>query len=389
MAAIPLVYNLRSLKQRPLSTAATAIGLGLVVAVFIAMMALAEGFQAALTTTGAPDNALILRKGADGEMSSGISREIASSIAASPFIARDAQGQPLVSNEVYVVLSLPRLGVGMANVVARGVSPQAFEVRKGIKIVEGRRPQSGSPEILVGRAIVSRFAHCRVGDKLSFAKRQWTVVGHFSADGSSFESEIWGENEQFAPAFDREGGFQSVTFRLANPEAFPAVQKALQDDPRYQVDAYREADFYKRQSAMLATVLRFVAIFITAVMAIGAVFGAINTMYAAVATRGPEIAVLLTLGFKPGSVLLSFMLESLLIALIGGLIGCALALPINGIVTSTTNWSSFSEIAFAFRVTPALLTAGMLFALGMGLIGGFFPARRAARANVIETIRQG
>ncbi len=389
MAAIPLIYNVRSLRQRPLSTLATALGLALVVAVFIAMMALAEGFQSALTTTGSPDNVLLLRKGADSEMSSGISRENASAIAGLPFVATGPDSRPESSAEVYVVLSLKRLGVGMANVVARGVSSEAYDVRKGIKIVEGRKPAPGTNEVIVGKAIVKRFANCGVGEKLSFAKREWTVVGQFAAEGSAFESEIWGENEQFMPAFDREGGFQSVTFRMRDPSAFPAVKKALEDDPRFQVDAALESDFYSKQSAMLANVLRFVAIFITSVMAIGAIFGAVNTMYAAVSTRAPEIAVLLTLGFKPNSVMTSFLLESLVIAIVGGLLGCALALPINGIVTSTTNWSSFSEIAFAFRVTPRLLLMGMIFAIGMGVLGGFFPARRAARGQVIQTLREG
>lgn len=388
MASIPLTYNLRSLRVRPLSTIATAVGLGLVVAVFIAMMALAGGFQKVLVTTGSPNNAFVLRKGADGELSSSITRDIAQAITASPYVAADAAGRPLVSPEVYVVLALPRLGVGMANVVARGVSEQAFAVRKGIQVTEGRKPQSGTSEIMVGRTIANRFANCGVGDKLSFANREWTVVGHFSADGSSFESEIWGENEQFFPAFRGES-FQSVTFRLRDPSAFPAVQKALQDDPRLQVDVVREDEFYARQSRGLATVLQIVAVFITAVMGIGAVFGAVNTMYAAVANRAPEIGVLLTLGFKPGSVLLSFLFESLLIALVGGAIGCLLVLPLNGVVTSTTNWSSFSEIAFKFQVTPALLAGGMLFAVVMGVLGGFFPARRAAKQNVIDSIRQG
>lgn len=388
MAAIPLSYNLRSLRVRPVATAATAIGLGLVVAVFIAMMALADGFQQVLVATGSPENALVLRKGAGGELSSAITRETAQAIAASPYVARDAEGRPLVSPEVYVVLGLPRLGTGMANVVARGVSPLAFEVRKGITITEGRMLQSGASEILVGRSIANRFANCQVGEKLAFANREWTVVGHFSADGSSFESEIWGENEQFFPAFRGEA-FQSVTFRMQNPESFPAIQKALQDDPRLQVDVVSEVEFYAKQSEGLATVLRFVAVFITAVMAVGAVFGAVNTMYAAVANRAPEIGVLLTLGFKPGSVLLSFLFESLLIALAGGILGGLLALPLNGVVTSTTNWTSFSEVAFQFRVTPALLGTGMLFALLMGLCGGYFPARRAARQNVIESLRQG
>lgn len=388
MASIPFGYNMRSLRERPISTMATALGLGLVVAVFIAMMALAGGFQKVLVATGSTDNALILRKGADGELSSSISRDTAQAIAASNYVAKDKDGRPLVSPEVYVVLSLPRLGVGMANVVARGVSEQAFTVRKGIEITEGRKPQSGTSEIMVGQTIANRFANCGIGDKLAFANRDWTVVGHFKAGGSSFESEIWGENEQFFPAFRGEE-FQSLTFRLADPAAFPAVQKALQDDPRLQVDVEREYDFYANQSNGLATVLRVVAMFITSVMAIGAIFGAVNTMYAAVANRAPEIGILLTLGFKPGAVMLSFLLEALLISLVGGVIGCLLALPLNGVVTSTTNWSSFSEIAFKFQVTPGLLAIGMTFALLMGLFGGFFPARRAAKQNVIDSLRQG
>lgn len=384
--AIPILYNLRSLQQRPVSTATTALGMGLVVAVFIAMMALAEGFRAALVQTGSKENVLLLRKGADGELSSGLSRETAQAIAAQPFIARGADGQALFSPEIYVVINLPRLGLGMANVVARGVSPAAFQVRRGVKITEGRMFQSGASEILIGRKIQNRFAHCGIGEKLRFAGRDWTVVGHFEAGGSSFESEIWGENEQFMPAFRGEV-FQSATFRMANASALPAIKQALEDDPRFQVDVHEEVDFYKRQAGALGTVLSVLAVFVSVVMAVGAVFGAVNTMYAMVASRSPEIAVLRTLGFQPATVLSSFLLESLLIAFLGGLIGCLLALPINGIVTSTTNWSSFSEIAFSFRVTPDILGKGMLFALFMGAVGGFFPALRASRQRVVNALR--
>jgi len=385
--AIPLVYNLRSLRQRPVSTLATAIGMALVVAVFIAMMALAQGFQAALRQTGTKENAIVLRKGADAELSSGISRETADAIAAMPFVAT-AGNRPLASPEIYVVLSLPRLGTGLANVVARGVSAESFEVRRDIQISEGRTFSGAAQEVIVGTKIAGRFANCGVGDKLKFAGREWTVVGHFTAGGSAFESEIWGENEQFMPAFRGEV-FQSLTFRLADPSAFEGTKEILENDPRFQVQVQREFDFYSHQSQALASVLRIVAIFITSIMAIGAIFGAVNTMYAAVSSRAPEIAILLTLGFRPRSVMASFLFESLLIALAGGLLGCLLALPINGIVTSTTNWASFSEIAFAFQVTPALLAGGLLFAIAMGLVGGFFPARRAARAHVIDSIREG
>lgn len=386
--AIPFSYNVRSLRQRPVSTFATAFGMAMVVAVFIAMMALATGFQSALSETGSSENVLVLRKGADGELSSGVSRETSSSIAAMPFVAAGADGRPMVSPEVYVVLSLPRTGFGVANVVARGVSPQAFTVRKNVKIVAGRAPEPGRREVVIGKTIVKRFSNCNVGDTIEFAGQPWAVVGHFTAGGSSFESEIWGENEQFMPAFRGEV-FQSVTFRMRDAESFDAIKKSLDDDPRLQITAHRETDFYAKQSVMLASVLRALGIFVTAVMSIGAVFGAVNTMYAAVASRAPEIAVLKTFGFRPGSVLTSFMIESVLLALIGGVLGCLIALPINGIVTSTTNWSTFSEVAFSFRVTPGILMAGMIFALLMGLIGGFFPARRAANQHVITALREG
>lgn len=386
---IPFVYNVRSVMQRPVSTALTALGIGLVVAVFVAMLALANGFIAALVTTGSPENVLLLRRGADAELSSDIPREAISIISASPHVARGTDGRPLVSPETYVVLNLPRAGgdeFSVANVGARGVSENAFEVRRNIRITEGRPFRSGQSEICVGAKLVDRFANLRVGDVLRFANRDWNVVCHFTADGSSFESEIWGENEQFQNVF-RRSSFQSVTFRLADPGAFEEVKRAFLADPRIQVDAHRETDFYTSQSELLGNILRFLGIMITSIMAVGAVFGAVNTMYAAVSSRTPEIAVLLTLGFRPRSVLTSFLVESALIAFVGGIIGCLLALPINGVVTSTTNWSSFSEIAFAFRVTPGLLVSGLIFAVVMGVVGGFFPARRASRLPVVQALR--
>jgi ABC-type lipoprotein release transport system permease subunit len=384
---IPLSYNLRSLRQRPVSTLTTALGMALVVAVFIAVMALANGFRAALARTGAADNAIVLREGADSELASGMGRETAATIAAMPFVAAGADGRPLASPEVYVVLALERTGGGTGNVVARGVSAGAFQVRKDVRIVEGRMFRSGAPEILVGKTLAGRFPDTDVGDRMRFANRDWTVVGRFSAGGSSFESEIWGENEQFMPAFRGEV-FQSVTFRMRDPAAFEGLKEALEEDPRLRVDVERELDFYANQSTGLTGILRFFAVFVTAIMAVGAVAGAVNTMYASVATRAPEIAVLRTLGFRPASVVGSFLLESIAIALLGGLIGCLLALPINGITTSTTNWSSFSEVAFPFRVTPDLLAIGLVFAVVMGLVGGFFPALRAARMPIVQALRR-
>ncbi len=385
---IPIIYNLRSLRQRPVSTLTTALGMALVVAVFVAMNALANGFRAALVSTGSPENVVVLRKGVNSEMYSGLGRQTVSTLAGFPFIATDAEGRPLVSPETFVVVPLQRVaGGGMANVVARGVSLQAFEVRKGIRITEGRVFRSGTREVVVGVNYAKRFPDSGVGETLRFANTDWTIVGHFSAEGSSFESEIWGENEQFMPVFRGEV-FQTVTFRMKDPSAFAGIKASLEGDSRLFVDAFRERDYYENQSAALGTVLGFVAVFLASIMAVGAVFGALNTMYAAVASRAPEIGVLLTLGFRPRSVLGSFLMEAVLIALLGGAIGCLMALPINGLVTSTTNWSSWSEIAFAFRVTPALLLNGMIFALVMGVVGGLLPARKAARQRVVEALRE-
>ncbi|MGQ0702630.1 MAG: ABC transporter permease [Gemmatimonadales bacterium] len=385
---IPFVYNARSVMQRPLSTAFTAIGIGLVVAVFIGMLALANGFRTALVRTGSDENAMVLRRGADSELSSGIGREQASIIAASPHVATGPDGRPLVSPEVYVLIPLPRPSdtTALANVVARGISPAVWSVRANVRVTQGRRPESGRSEICIGERIVARFANTGIGETLRIGGRDWTVVCHFTAGGSAFESEIWGENEQFMPVF-RGQVFQTVIFRLRDPAGFDEAKRVLEADQRLGVDVHREREFYAAQSEVLGRILRILAMVITTIMAIGAVFGAVNTMYAAVATRAPEIAVLLTLGFRPRNVLASFLTESALIAAAGGVIGGLLALPINGLVTSTTNWASFSEIAFSFRVTPGLLLAGFGFAVVMGLVGGFLPARRAAKLPVVQALR--
>lgn len=385
---IPILYNVRSVMQRPFSTALTALGVGLVVAVFIGMLALANGFRVALASTGSDSNVLVLRKGSDSELSSGLPRDVGSMIAASPHVANGADGRPLVSPEVYVLVPFGKVfdTTQVANVVARGVSDQAWNVRQNLKIVAGQRPASGRSEVCVGQRLTSRFPHTGVGETMHFAGRDWTVVCHFTAAGSAFESEIWGENEQFMPVFRGEV-FQSITFRLKDAGAFDEARRALMDDRRMTVDVHRESEFYAQQSQLLGLILGYLAFGITSIMAVGAVFGAVNTMYAAIAARSAEIAVLLTIGFKPFSILTSFLVESAIIALVGGVVGCLLALPINGIVTSTTNWASFSEIAFSFRVTPGLLLWGVVFAVVMGVIGGFFPALRAARLQVIQALR--
>jgi putative ABC transport system permease protein len=383
----------RSVLQRPTSTAFTALGIGLVVTVFIGMLALANGFRAALARTGSDRNVLVLRKGADAEMNSSLDRAAASIIATSPHIAVSSDGRPLVSPEIFVIVALPRVNpegrtdsTAVANVVVRGISEKAWEVRSNVQITSGRQPQSGRAEVCIGKKLIGRFPGTSLGGKVRFAGRDWDAVCEFSAGGSAFESEIWGENEQFMPVF-RGQVFQSLSFRLRDPAAFAEAKRALEADKRVQVDAHRESDFYVEQSKIFGSVLQILAILITSIMAVGAIFGAVNTMYAAVAGRTSEIAVLLTLGFHPRSVLASFLAEAAIIAAIGGIVGCLIALPINGIVANTMNWASFSEIAFSFRVTPGLLLAGFAFAVVMGVLGGFFPARRAAKLPVVQALR--
>lgn len=385
--AIPLAYNWRNVMRRRLSTLTTAVGIGLTVAILIAALALAAGFQATLVGTGSPDNAIVLRKSADSELVSGLSRETVDIVRAHPAVAAGPDGRPLVSPEVVVCITRDRLGQpGSSNVTVRGLDPGALALRSGVRLVAGRPFAPGSDELMVGQRIARRFAGCRLGDRVRLEQRDFTVVGQFTAAGSAFESEIWGDNATLQPVL-RGDVFQSVTLRLRDPAAFPRLQRDLEEDPRLTVKVQRESDFYAGQSQALTTTLRAAGLLITLIMAVGAVFGAMNAMYAAVGSRTREIATLLVLGFTPGAVMASFVIESLMVALLGGALGCLLALPLNGIVTSTTNFANWSEIAFAFRVTPGALAAGMVFAAAMGLVGGILPARRAAREALAAGLR--
>ncbi len=389
--AIPFVYNLRNVQQRPLSTLTTAIGVGLTVAIFIGALALAAGFRAALVSTGDPANAIALRKGADSEISSGIGRDAVNILRAHPGVALGSDGRPLATADLVVIVNKPRLGqAGSSNVSVRGVDPNTIAVRAHVQILPGGRAFTpGTDEVMVGRRVASRFAGCAVGDRVVLQDRSFTVVGHFAAEGSSFESEIWGDAAVLGPAVGRENTFQTVTFRMRDPSAFPALKAELERDPRLQIQLKREADFYAEQSELFVGLVTGIGIFITLIMAVGALFGAANTMYATIGSRTREIATLLVLGFRPSAIMLSFMVESVLICLLGGVIGCLLALPINGIATSTTNFQSFSEVGFAFAVTPEALASGLVFSLVLGLVGGFFPARRAAKQVPATALRGG
>jgi ABC-type lipoprotein release transport system permease subunit len=386
--AIPFAYNLRNILRRPLNSIATAIGIGLVVAILIGAFALAAGFQAALVESGSPANAIVMRSGADSEVSSGLAVDAANIIRAHPAIAVAPDGRPLASAELLVLTNLDRLGQsGSSNVPIRGIQVDGLPLRDRLQITAGSSFTPGSDQVIVGERIARRFKNCQIGDVIRFGQRGFTVVGHFRCGGSAFESEIWGDQAVLGPALNRQG-FQSLTFRMRDTSQFRAIEAELEGDPRLGVQVRTERDFYSSQSQLLAGVIRVAGVFITMIMAIGAIFGAVNTMYAAVGSRTREIAVLLTLGFSPFAVLTSFMTESVVLALMGGVLGCLLSLPINGIVTSTTNWASFSEVAFAFRVTPMAMVVGLVFAAAMGTVGGFLPALKAARQSLARSLRE-
>ncbi len=388
--AIPLVYNVRNVAQRPVSTITTAVGIALTVAVLLAALALAEGFRATLTSAGSHDKAVVTSKGADSEVMSGFSIDNAAIVRANPNVATGPDGRPLASLEIVATTNLPRLNQkGSSNIRVRGVDPASIGVRATPTIVAGRTFAPGADEVIVGRRLSDRFADCRVGDRLKVQRRTFTVVGSFDTGGSSYESEIWGDASVIGPAFHRTGGYQVALVKLKDDAAFARLKKDLEGDPRLSVDVDREDDFYAEQSVGVTTMVRVLGWFITIIMAVGALFGAANTMFAAVAGRTREIATLLVLGFSPFAVMTSFMIESVIVALAGGVLGCVLALPINGITTSTTNFQSFSEVAFQFRVTPPLMVSALVFAVVLGLLGGFFPALRAARQPIARTLRGG
>ncbi len=386
--AIPFAYNFRSVTKRPVSTLTTAIGIGLTIAIYIGALALANGFKASLVTTGSPDNAIVLRKGADSEISSGITLDQANILKAMPQVAVGPDGRPRASAEMVIVISKSRLGQkGSSNIMLRGVDPAASDLRGGVKIVAGRMFTPGTDEIIVAKRIAGRFANCNVGDKLRFEQRDFTVVGQFTAGGSAFDSEIWGDASVLMPALNRTGYFQTFVFRMKDPASFEAVKKALEGDPRLQLQVKRERDFYAAQSELFTALITGIGEFITVIMAIGAVFGAANTKYASIGSRTREIATLLVLGFGPGAVMASFVVESVIISVIGGLVGCVLALPMNGITSSTTNFQSFSEMAFQFKITPVIMLQALVFAALLGLIGGFFPALKASKQSLSSALR--
>jgi putative ABC transport system permease protein len=385
--ALPISYNVRNLRVRWQVTLLAIFGIALVVSVFVTLSAMANGFRIALRATGRADNAIVVQKGSQSELTSGIGREPASVIIVDSRVARGSDGQPLASPEVLVIANLNRKSDGApTNVSIRGVTARAFAVRGGIKIVAGRPFQAGLYELVVGERTADRFG-LAVGKTVKLQRRDWEVVGIFASEGSGFESEVWGDLDVMGPAFNRSGGYQVIVVRLSAPSALEALKKDLEANPQLQVQVSEERAYYDAQAGPVAAALMGLAGFVSVIMGIGAVFGAMNTMYAIVAARTREVGTLRALGFSRGSILFTFVVESVCLAFVGGVIGCLLALPANGITTATGG-ANFSEVAFAFRITPFSLTAGMLFAVAMGFLGGFLPAFRAARLPITSALRE-
>ena len=381
-------YNLRSMIVRKGTAAMTAGGIAMVVAVFVMTLAIAQGFQKTLIASGAPDNVIVLRKGATAETVSAVFRPDIALIEALPQIARGSDGRPLISPELVAIIALPRQTDDQpANVPVRGVGPRAFQVRESLKFVEGRPFTAGTREINVGKLAVGRFKGLTLGSDVRFAAVTWKVVGVFTAGDASFESEVWGDVEQMMPAFQN-SEYQSVTVKLADRSMFDSFKATVEADPRLRLLPQREQDYYAEQSRPMTTVIRVFGTFVTVILSIGAMFGAMNTMYAAVAYRTREIGTLRALGFSRFRIVTAFLAESIALAAIGGIIGCALALPVHGLSTGTTNFSSFSEVAFKFRITPLLMAGGLFFAALMGTLGGLLPALRAARIPVARALRE-
>src|SRR5580692_2441422 len=373
--ALPITYSFRSLGVRWKSTLLTTIGIGLVVAVFVGLLSMASGFRLALRASGSPKNAIVLEKGAMSELGSSFSKAAGDWVADDPRIARAGDRTPLVSPELVAVVALPKRSDGeLTNLGVRGVTPAAFKVRIGLTIVDGRRARPGLFEIIVGRQAESRIRGLQIGSRISLMKR-------------GFEGEILGDFDAMASAFNRAGTENSLTVRLADSSALPAFDRELEANLQYPLTMTNEREYYESEAGPLIGFLRGLAAFVGVVMGIGAIFAAMNTMYAIVANRTREVGTLRALGFSRSAVLMAFVLEGLLLAVAGGVLGCLLSFLITGMSASTT--AGMGEISFAFRVTPADLGYGLLFAATMGVIGSLLPAARAARLPIISALRQG
>ena len=382
-------FGLMGIPQRRGAVAATVIGIAGVVAVLVGVLSIATGFRRAMAASGSPDAAIVLRSGADSEMVSGFGRNETRLIADAPGVARNAQG-PLASAELFVIVNLPKRSTGTdANVPLRGVEGAAVQVRDNLKITEGRMFEWGKNEVVVGVGAAREFGGLEIGSTIKVGRDTWPVVGIFSANGGVAESEIWTDAKVLQAAYNRGDSFQSVYARLVSAEAFQQFKDALTSNPQLNVKVLRQSEHYAAQSEALTRLITTLGFLIASLMAVGAVFGALNTMYSAVAARTREIATLRALGFGSGAVVVAVMIESLLVALLGGVVGGGLAyFAFNNFHAATMNWQSFSQVTFAFAVTPALLVRGVIWATVIGLIGGLLPAIRAARQPIAAALRE-
>ena len=385
--AVPLTYIARNLVARRLTTVLTAGGMALVVYVFATVLMLAAGLEQTLVATGQDDNVVVIRRSSQTEVQSGIPRLQAGIVESLPEIAVGADGQPLVSKEPVVLINLPKRATNKpANVVIRGVTSAGLALRPQVKLAEGRMFRPGTAEVIAGRSIADGFQGAGLGETLRFASRDWTVVGVFDAGHTGFDSEIWGDAEQMLQAF-RRTGFSSMLFRLVDPDQFDAVKASIENDPRLTLEAKREKRFYAEQSEALSKFISYLGTGISVIFSIGAVIGAAITMYASVASRTGEIGTLRALGFSRGAILAAFLGEALLLGLLGGVIGLLGASTMQAVSISTTNFQTFAEIAFSFTLTPTIVVVSLIFALGMGFVGGFLPAARAARMKIVDALR--
>lgn len=387
---VPFIYSLRSVRVRWASNLVAVLGIAGVVAVFVAMLAMARGFKATLVESGSPRNAIVLRGGATTEMVSVIMLDEVRVIEDAPGVAHGADGRPLVSPEVVVVTAFHhKASDSDALAQVRGVTDRAPLVHTTARIAKGRFLKPGTAELVVGKNAAEMYSGFTLGEKPKFGGRTWEVVGVLDAGGSAFDSEVWADVGVLSQTYKRPFGvFSSTTVRLDSPSALAALRAALTSDPRMTAQVEGEVEYYAKQSRMLSTLIEVLGYLVAAIMGVGAVFGAFNTMYSAVSARAREVATLRAIGFGAGSVIVAFLAEAVMLSLAGGAVGCLSALPLNGLTTSTLNWQSFSQMAFAFRVTPDILVAGVLFAMAMGIAGGLLPALRAARLPVAEALRE-
>jgi ABC-type lipoprotein release transport system permease subunit len=387
--ALPLSYNIRNVRVRWQVTTLAIVGIALVVAVFSVLLSMSEGFKAALRSTGRADNAIIVQRGSGSELTSGVPLDHRSIIVVDDRVARGPDGQPLAAWDWVIVVNLIKSTDGQpTNVTLRAVTPSTFEVRGGIKLVEGRSFTPGLDEVIVGRRLTDRIQGMHVGGTVKYQRKQFQIVGVFDSQGGAFESEIWGDYDAMGAIFQRGAGSSSLVVRMKDAKDIPELDRFIRAQPQMQLQAVSERKYYEDQAGPLAAILRNLATFVAFIMGVGAVFGAMNTMYAIVAARTREIGTLRALGFSRRAILSSFLIESVFLALVGGAVGCLLALPMNGFSTGTGQTQSFSEIAFAFRITPGIMLIGMTFAAVMGIVGGLLPAFRGARLPITTALRE-